>query len=145
MKFFKGTNNRERLIGSRAYVRALATGNGYGLVTTRDLELADLNQSNPRTDQQPLPGNGVRRHTAIRLHPATGPLSNHQCVADYGIGGVADGLPAWTLNAGTRFMPIGFWSKEYYPAFPSPPRDVSFDLRINLLHSYATIHNTPNR
>jgi hypothetical protein len=46
-EIFKGTNNRERLIGSRAYVRALATGNGYGLVTTHDLELADLDQSIP--------------------------------------------------------------------------------------------------
>ena len=46
-EIFKGTNNRERLIGSRAYVRALATGNGYGLVTTHDLELADLDESIP--------------------------------------------------------------------------------------------------
>ncbi|SPP63217.1 MutS family DNA mismatch repair protein [Nitrospira lenta] len=46
-EIFKGTNNRERLIGSRAYVRALAMGNGYGLVTTHDLELADLDQSIP--------------------------------------------------------------------------------------------------
>ena len=46
-EIFKGTNNRERLIGSRAYVQALATGNGYGLVTTHDLELADLDQSIP--------------------------------------------------------------------------------------------------
>ena len=30
-----------------AYVRALASGNGYGLVTTHDLELADLDQSIP--------------------------------------------------------------------------------------------------
>ena len=46
-EIFKGTNNRERLIGSRAYIRALAKGNGYGLVTTHDLELTDLDQSIP--------------------------------------------------------------------------------------------------
>lgn len=46
-EIFKGTNNRERLIGSRAYILALANSNGYGLVTTHDLELADLDQSIP--------------------------------------------------------------------------------------------------
>lgn len=46
-EIFKGTNNRERLIGSRAYIHALAGGNGYGLVTTHDLELTDLDQTIP--------------------------------------------------------------------------------------------------
>ncbi|SLM48336.1 putative DNA mismatch repair protein, MutS family [Nitrospira japonica] len=41
-EIFKGTNNRERLIGSRAYITALSTGNGFGLVSTHDLELTDL-------------------------------------------------------------------------------------------------------
>ncbi|HSB44586.1 MAG TPA: MutS family DNA mismatch repair protein [Nitrospira sp.] len=41
-EIFKGTNNRERLIGSRAYIKALSTGNGLGLVSTHDLELTDL-------------------------------------------------------------------------------------------------------
>jgi DNA mismatch repair ATPase MutS len=41
-EIFKGTNNRERLIGSRAFIRALAGSNGFGLVTTHDLELAEL-------------------------------------------------------------------------------------------------------
>ena len=47
-EIFKGTNNRERLIGSRAFITALANGNGYGLVTTHDLELTDLDQTIPR-------------------------------------------------------------------------------------------------
>jgi hypothetical protein len=46
-EIFKGTNNRERLIGSRAYITALARGNGYGLVTSHDLELTDLEKSIP--------------------------------------------------------------------------------------------------
>lgn len=46
-EIFKGTNNRERLIGSRAYIGALANGHGYGLVTTHDLELTDLERSIP--------------------------------------------------------------------------------------------------
>jgi hypothetical protein len=46
-EIFKGTNNRERLIGSRAFISELARGNGLGLVTTHDLELADLDKTVP--------------------------------------------------------------------------------------------------
>jgi len=46
-EIFKGTNNRERLIGSRAYIAELARGNGLGLVTTHDLELTDLDKTIP--------------------------------------------------------------------------------------------------
>ena len=46
-EIFKGTNNRERLIGSRAFITALAQGNGFGLVTTHDLELTDLDKTVP--------------------------------------------------------------------------------------------------
>lgn len=41
-EIFRGTNNRERLIGSRAYILALNRACAFGLVTTHDLELADL-------------------------------------------------------------------------------------------------------
>ncbi|WP_455377278.1 MutS-related protein [Petrachloros mirabilis] len=41
-EIFKGTNNRERLTGSRTYITALSKGNGFGLVSTHDLELTDL-------------------------------------------------------------------------------------------------------
>jgi len=41
-EIFRGTNNRERLLGSRAYVRALVGQNGVGLISTHDLELAQL-------------------------------------------------------------------------------------------------------
>jgi hypothetical protein len=47
-EIFKGTNNRERLIGSRAFISALSQGNGFGLVTTHDLELTDLDKTVPR-------------------------------------------------------------------------------------------------
>ena len=46
-EIFKGTNNRERLIGSRAFITELAKGNGLGLVTTHDLELTDLDKTIP--------------------------------------------------------------------------------------------------
>ncbi|MCP9456643.1 MAG: MutS family DNA mismatch repair protein [Nitrospira sp.] len=41
-EIFRGTNNRERLIGSRAYITALSQGHGFGFVSTHDLELTDL-------------------------------------------------------------------------------------------------------
>jgi len=41
-EIFRGTNNRERLIGSRAYVRALAGKRGLGFIATHDLMLAEL-------------------------------------------------------------------------------------------------------
>ena len=41
-EIFRGTNNRERLIGSRAYIRALAGQHGVGLISTHDLELVKL-------------------------------------------------------------------------------------------------------
>ncbi|MAS35005.1 MAG: hypothetical protein CL610_13430 [Anaerolineaceae bacterium] len=41
-EIFKGTNNQERLIGSRAYIRALAGRNGIGAISTHDLELTQL-------------------------------------------------------------------------------------------------------
>jgi hypothetical protein len=46
-EIFKGTNNRERLIGSRAFIKTLSTGHGFGLVSTHDLELTDLEQEIP--------------------------------------------------------------------------------------------------
>ena len=47
-EIFRGTNNRERLLGSRAYVRALLGENGIGLLATHDLELAGLAEQNVR-------------------------------------------------------------------------------------------------
>ncbi len=46
-EIFRGTNNRERLIGSRAYVTALIGGNGCGSIATHDLELVRLARDNP--------------------------------------------------------------------------------------------------
>jgi DNA mismatch repair ATPase MutS len=41
-EIFRGTNSRERLIGSRSYIRALSNSNVVGLVATHDLELVKL-------------------------------------------------------------------------------------------------------
>ncbi|QBD81637.1 hypothetical protein EPA93_38975 [Ktedonosporobacter rubrisoli] len=47
-EIFKGTNNRERLIGSRSYVHALAGRNCAGLLSTHDLELVKLAEILPQ-------------------------------------------------------------------------------------------------
>ena len=41
-EIFRGTNSRERLIGSRSYIRALSQRRAMGLVATHDLELIKL-------------------------------------------------------------------------------------------------------
>jgi hypothetical protein len=41
-EIFRGTNSRERLIGSRSYIHTLAHGTAVGLVATHDLELIKL-------------------------------------------------------------------------------------------------------
>ena len=41
-EIFRGTNSRERLIGSRSYIRALSEGPSTGLIATHDLELIKL-------------------------------------------------------------------------------------------------------
>ena len=46
-EIFRGTNNRERLIGSRAYIRELAKGCGVGMIATHDLELVQLAEEIP--------------------------------------------------------------------------------------------------
>jgi hypothetical protein len=46
-EIFRGTNNRERLMGSLAYVRALTGQHGLGLIATHDLELARLETELP--------------------------------------------------------------------------------------------------
>lgn len=47
-EIFRGTNNRERLIGSQAYVNALVGGHGIGLIATHDLELTQLATADAR-------------------------------------------------------------------------------------------------
>ena len=46
-EIFKGTNNRERLIGSESYISALAAHNCLGVISTHDLELVKLEHMLP--------------------------------------------------------------------------------------------------
>ena len=77
-EIFKGTNNRERLIGSRSYITALAAGNGYGLVSTHDLELTDLGNEIPslvNAHFQETVSNGALAFD-YRLRPGSCPTTN---------------------------------------------------------------------
>ncbi|WP_138430107.1 MutS-related protein [Fodinibius saliphilus] len=46
-EIYRGTNNRERLRGSEAFLQNVAGKNGVGLVSTHDLELAQLEKTIP--------------------------------------------------------------------------------------------------
>lgn len=47
-EIFRGTNNRERQVGSQSYTRALTGKNGAGFISTHDLELANLADTLPQ-------------------------------------------------------------------------------------------------
>ena len=66
-EIFRGTNNRERLIGSRAYIQSLAGQPGTGLIATHDLELVQLAEEMPE----------------IRNFHFTDDVSNGRMVFDY--------------------------------------------------------------
>jgi hypothetical protein len=46
-EIYRGTNNRERLQGSKAFLQNVAGKNGIGMVSTHDLELAQLEETIP--------------------------------------------------------------------------------------------------
>ncbi|HVO41264.1 MAG TPA: hypothetical protein VMT34_01515, partial [Aggregatilineales bacterium] len=77
-EIFRGTNNQERLIGSRAYLRALVGRNGLGVISTHDLELIRL------ADETPLIINRHFREDVIddrlvfdyKLRPGPSPTTN---------------------------------------------------------------------
>jgi hypothetical protein len=77
-EIFKGTNNRERLIGSGAFIRALASSNGFGLVSTHDLELAEMEKEIPGATnahfQETVEANELRFD--YRLRPGPCPTTN---------------------------------------------------------------------
>lgn len=96
-EIFKGTNNRERLIGSRAYIKTLSTGHGYGLVTTHDLELTDLGQeisSLTNSHFQETVSAGAL-HFDYRLRPGPCPTTNALRIMEL------EGLPVPNTNPGS--------------------------------------------
>jgi DNA mismatch repair ATPase MutS len=77
-EIFRGTNNRERLIGSRAYIRALAAGRGTGLIATHDLELIHLAEENGKIHNAHFRDDVVdgRMVFDYKLHPGPCPTTN---------------------------------------------------------------------
>ena len=47
-EIFRGTNNKERYIGSLNIIHSLFNKNSFGIISTHDLALADINQSDTR-------------------------------------------------------------------------------------------------
>ncbi len=77
-EIFKGTNNRERLIGSRAYVHALVGRNCLGAISTHDLELVRLADLLPQVEnyhfrEEVIDGRMVFDY---RLRPGPCPTTN---------------------------------------------------------------------
>ena len=77
-EIFRGTNNRERLIGSRAYIQALAQGNGLGAIATHDLELVQLADGSPRLVNRHFRDEVVNGRMVFdyQLHPGPCPTTN---------------------------------------------------------------------
>ncbi len=77
-EIFRGTNNRERLIGSRAYVKALIGARGVGLIATHDLELARLAEVNPQVCNLHFRDEvaGGKLTFDYRLRPGPSPTTN---------------------------------------------------------------------
>ncbi len=77
-EIFQGTNNRERLIGSRAYLRALAEGGGTGLLATHDLELVNLAEDIPQLSNYHFKETVAegRMQFDYRLRPGPCPTTN---------------------------------------------------------------------
>ena len=77
-EIFRGTNNRERLIGSRAYIKALVDQNGVGLIATHDLELVKLADELPKIKNYHFEEQIVDRQMIFdyRLRPGPSPTTN---------------------------------------------------------------------
>jgi len=77
-EIFRGTNNRERLIGSQAYVTSLIGQAGLGFISTHDLELAKLAEHDDRITNYHFRDSVVnnRMHFDYILHSGPCPTTN---------------------------------------------------------------------
>ena len=77
-EIYRGTNNRERLAGSQAYIQALQGSRGLGMLSTHDLELAGLADTNGRLRnahfQETVQEGSL--HFDYRLRPGPCPTTN---------------------------------------------------------------------
>lgn len=77
-EIFKGTNNRERLIGSQAYIYTLAEERCSGVISTHDLELVDIANELPQVKNYHFRDEVVNGQMAFdyRLYPGPCPTTN---------------------------------------------------------------------
>jgi hypothetical protein len=77
-EIFRGTNNRERRVGSESYLRALAGKHGTGLISTHDLELVLLEKEIPQMQNYHFREDieGERMVFDYRLLPGPSPTTN---------------------------------------------------------------------
>jgi ABC-type multidrug transport system fused ATPase/permease subunit len=77
-EIFKGTNNRERLIGGRSYVRALAGHRCLGIISTHDLELVKLAETSPHVSNKHFREDVIdgRMVFDYKLRPGPSPTTN---------------------------------------------------------------------
>ncbi len=77
-EIYRGTNNRERLAGSEAFVKVLQQSRGFGMISTHDLELtqlADTNESIRNAHFQESFKDGTL-HFDYKLRPGPCPTTN---------------------------------------------------------------------
>jgi hypothetical protein len=77
-EIFRGTNNRERQLGSRAYTQALAGKHGAGIISTHDLELATLAENIPLVSNLHFREEVVGDQMVFdyKIHPGPSPTTN---------------------------------------------------------------------
>lgn len=77
-EIFRGTNNRERLIGSRSYIKALVNEHGSGLISTHDLELVKLADDISQIQNYHFREEVINNRMAFdyRLHEGPSPTTN---------------------------------------------------------------------
>ena len=72
-EIFKGTNNRERLIGSRSFVHALVGRNCLGCISTHDLELVTLANTLPGVTNYHFKEDVIDGEMVFDYHIRSGP------------------------------------------------------------------------
>lgn len=77
-EIFRGTNNRERLIGSQAYIREAVGKNGIGLLATHDLELANIAENTKEVQNYHFSDAvvGEALHFDYKIRPGSSPTTN---------------------------------------------------------------------
>ena len=108
-EIFRGTNNHERLAGSRDYIRALAQRPWSGSYIHPRPGAHRYGRERAGDSQLPFPGRNQRRPNGVRLRIACGAMSDHQRPEDH-----AHGWPA-RVGDGRR---VGERAREAAPAAP---------------------------